>query len=48
MIMQVADAEAENCPGLMLVFLVTKQSEETSKILVNFQMMRKQFYYGLN
>ena len=33
-------AEVEkNCPGLILVGL--KQSEETLKLLVNFQMMRK-------
>ena len=42
MIVQVADAEVEkNCPGIMLVVLVSKQSEETLKLLVNFQMMRK-------
>ena len=42
MMVQVADAEAEkNCLGLMLMVLVKKQSEETLKLLVNFQMMRK-------
>ena len=42
LIFQVADADAEiNCPGLMVVVLVKKQSAETLKLLVNFQMMRK-------
>ena len=42
LIVQVADAEAEkNCPGLMIVVLVKKQSEETLKLLVNFQMIKK-------
>ena len=37
-----ADAEAEKkCPGLMLMVLVKKQSEETLKLLVNLQMMWK-------
>ena len=40
LIVQVADAEAEkNCPGLILVVLIKKQSVETLKLLVNFQMM---------
>ena len=42
LIVQVADAEAEKkLPGPMLVVLVKKQSEETLKLLVNFQIMRK-------
>ena len=42
LIVKVIDAKAEkNGPGLMLVILVNKQSEETLKLLVNFQMMRK-------
>ena len=42
MIIQVVDAEAgKNCLGLMVVVLVKKRSEETLKLLVNFQMMRK-------
>ena len=37
-----ADAEVEKkCPGLKLVVLVNKQSEQTLKLLVNFQMMKK-------
>ena len=38
-IVQVADVEADKiCPGLMLVVLVKKQSEEIVKL---FHMMRK-------
>ena len=37
-----ADGKAEkNCPGLTLVVLAKKQSEETLKILMNFQIIRK-------
>ena len=40
LIVQVADAEAEkNCSGFILVVLIKKQSVETLKLLVNFQMM---------
>ena len=36
-----ADAEAgKNFPGLMLVVLINKESEEALKLLENFQMMR--------
>ena len=39
---QVADTEADkNCTGLMFVVFINKESEETLKLLVNFQMMRK-------
>ena len=38
----VADAEAEkNCSELMVLFLFNKQSKETLKLLINFQMIRK-------
>ena len=37
-----ANAEAEkNWPGVMLVVLVNKQSEERLKLLVNFQITGK-------
>ena len=46
MIVQVADAVAEkNCPGPMLVVLVKKQSEETLKLLMNFQMMKESSFF---
>lgn len=42
LIVQVPDVVArKDCPGVMLVFLVKRQSAETLKLLVNFQMMRK-------
>ena len=41
LIVQVFDAEAKkDCPVLMLVVLIKKQSEKTLKLLVIFQMMR--------
>ena len=41
LIVQVFDVEAKkDCPVLMLVVLIKKQSEKTLKLLVIFQMMR--------
>ena len=42
LIVQVADADANiNYPGLMVVVLIKKQSTETLKLIVNFQLMKK-------
>ena len=42
LIVQVPDVVArKDYPGVMLLFLVKRQSAETLKLLVNFQMMRK-------
>ena len=42
LIVQVFDVEAKkDCPVLMLVVFIKKQSEKTLKLLVIFQMMRK-------
>ena len=41
-LVQVADTKGEkNCPGLMLVVLVNRRSEETLGLLMNFQKMSK-------
>ena len=42
MVVQVADAEAEkNCLRARLVALAIKRSEETLKLLMNFEMIKK-------